>query len=47
MSGGFAHVGRRLLELDWAEQKRLIGIDEIAGIVYLRLTHFGPQDDED
>ncbi len=36
-----------LRALDWAEQKQLIGIEEIGGIVYLRLVHFGAQDDED
>lgn len=35
-----------LRALDWAEQKQLIGIEEIDGKAYLRLVHPNPQDDD-
>ena len=34
-----------LRALDWAEEKRLIGVEEIGGVTYLRLVHPDPEDD--
>ena len=36
-----------LRALDWAERKQLIGIEEIDGITYLRLSRPDPEQDEE
>jgi hypothetical protein len=43
------HLRRQkfLRALEYAEQKRLVGIEEIDGTGYLRLIHPDPQEDED
>ena len=38
---------RFLRALDWAEQKQLIGVEEIDGVTYLRLIRPDHQDGED